>query len=65
MRQLVYTMFISDNPPSFHLWRKQNLIKHQQVSKYYENDCLENVFLLFFSLLPTKIVKKSHTWPKT
>ena len=24
---------------SFHLWWKENLIKHQKVSRYYENDC--------------------------
>ena len=39
MRQLLYTMFISNNRTSFHLWRKENLIKNQKVSKCYENDC--------------------------
>ena len=39
VRQLVYTMFISNNRPSFHLWWKENLVKHQKVSKYYETDC--------------------------
>ena len=44
MRQLVYTMFISNNHfissnPSFHLWWMENLVKHQKVSKYYETDC--------------------------
>ena len=38
MRQLVYTMFISNSHASFHLWLKENLVKHQKVSKYYEND---------------------------
>ena len=32
-------MIISSNLASFHLWWKENLIKHQKVSKYYENDC--------------------------
>ena len=32
-------MFISNNCPSFHLWRKENLLKHRKVSKYYELDC--------------------------
>ena len=32
-------MLISNNRPSFHLWGKKNLVKHQKVSKYYENDC--------------------------
>ena len=39
-RQLVYTMLISNNRTSFHLWRKENLVKHQRVLKYYENDCV-------------------------
>ena len=32
-------MFISNNRASFHFWGKENLVKHQKVSKYYENDC--------------------------
>ena len=32
-------MFISNNPVSLCLCRKENLIKHQKVSRYYENDC--------------------------
>ena len=32
-------MFKSNNRPSFHLWWKENLVKHQQVSKYYANYC--------------------------
>ena len=38
-RQLVYNMFVSSNRASFHLWWKENLVKHQKVSKYYKNDC--------------------------
>ena len=64
MRQLVCTMFLSNNRPSFPLWWKQNLVKHQQVSKYSENDSLQIFFLLFMSLLPTKFVKNSHIWDK-
>ena len=30
-------MFISNNCASLHLWCKENLIKHQKASKYYEN----------------------------
>ena len=53
-------MFISNNPTSFHLSRKGNLVKHQKVSKYFENDCrwLNNLYYLlaaqassFFNLL--------------
>ena len=32
-------MFVSNNRPSFHLWWKENLVKHWKVSKYYETDC--------------------------
>ena len=32
-------MFLSNNGPSFHLWWKKNLVKHREVSKYYETDC--------------------------
>ena len=32
-------MFISNNRASFHLWGKENLVKHRKVSKYYETDC--------------------------
>ena len=60
MRQLVYTMFISNNCQSFHLWLYENLAKHQKVSKYYENDCLQNFLLLFMSLLTASFIKNSH-----
>ena len=29
-------MFIANNRDSFHLWWKENLVKHQKVSKYYD-----------------------------
>ena len=35
---VLYTMFMSNNLPSLHLWRKKNLVKHCKVSKYYETD---------------------------
>ena len=31
-------MFISNNHTSFHLWWKENLVKHQKVLKHYGND---------------------------
>ena len=64
VRQLVYTMFISNNCPSLPLWWKENLIRHQQVSKYYGNDSLQNFLLDFMSLIPTKFVRNSHIWAK-
>ena len=60
MRQLVYTIFISNNCASSNLWWKDNLVKHQQVSKYYENDFLLNLPLLFMSLFIGKFVEKSQ-----
>ena len=32
-------MFISNNRPPFHLWRKEKLVKYQKLLTYYENDC--------------------------
>ena len=32
-------MFITNNQPLFQLWWKENLVKHQKVSKYYDHDC--------------------------
>ena len=64
MRQLVYTILISNNCSSLHLWWTENLVKLQQVSKYDEKDCLQIFLLLFMSLLPTKFVKNSHIWGK-
>ena len=37
MSQIVYIMFITNSRALFQLWRKENLVKHQKVSKYYEN----------------------------
>ena len=53
MRQLFYTMFISNNHPSFHLWWKENLVKHRKVSKYYETDC--RAFFIICHISPTKL----------
>ena len=55
-----HTMFVSNNRASFHLWRKEKLVKHQNVSRYFENDCLQNFLLLFMSLLTAPIVESSH-----
>ena len=32
-------MFITNNHASFHLWWDENFVKHQNVSKYYDQDC--------------------------
>ena len=59
VRQLLYTMFITNNHASFHLWQKENLVKYQKVSKCYVRDCLQNFILLFIFLLTALVVKNS------
>ena len=49
-------MLATKNHASFHLCWKENLVKHQKLSKYYENDCLKNFLLLFTA----PIVKSSY-----
>ena len=46
----------------FYLWWKDNLVKRQKVSKYYEIDCHENFLLLFMFLLTVPIAKNCHIW---
>ena len=60
MRKLVYTMFIIGNHDLFHFWGKENLVKHQKVSKYYGQDCLKNFTLQFMTLLRAAVFKTSH-----
>ena len=38
--------------------------KHQRVSKYYENDCLQNFLSHYMSLLTAKFVKGSRVWAR-
>ena len=38
MRQLIYTMFITNNHALFYLWWKENLAKHHEVSKNFDHD---------------------------
>ena len=47
MRQLVYATFITNNCASFYLWRKDNLVKHQKVTKYYVHDFSQGIKLYF------------------
>ena len=57
-------MFLNKIRTSFHLWGKENLVKHQHVSKCYENDCLENSVFLFMCLLTAPIDKNSHIYAR-
>ena len=38
----------------------KNLAERQKVSKYYENDCLQNFIFLHISAVTAKYVKNSH-----
>ena len=51
-------MFISINRPSFHLWWKENSVKNQKVSKYYETDC-RLTFVTYPSLCITCVTYKT------
>ena len=53
-------MFIKDIRALVQLWLKEYLVKHQEVSKYYENGCLQIFRFPFKSLLIAKFVKNSH-----
>ena len=50
LRQLLYTMFISNNRASFHLWWRGNWVKHHKVSKYYESN-----YRILWTSLGTKL----------
>ena len=60
VRQLIYTLFITNNHASLHLCWKENFVKYQKVSKYCAHDCLQNFLLLFMFLLIASIIKNSH-----
>ena len=60
MRQLVYTIFITNSHASFHLGSNENLMNHEKVSKFYEGSCLQNVLLLLMCLLKALIVENIH-----
>ena len=75
VRQLVYTIFITNYRVLFHMLWKENLVKHEKFSTYFENKCLQFFiiimfffcffcfflyFLLFMSLSTAPIVKKTY-----
>ena len=37
---------------------KKDLVKHQKVSKLYEDDCLQNFLLIFMFLLIAEFLEK-------
>ena len=50
-------MFITNNRASLHLRWNENLVKHQKVSKYYENDCTD-ICISWYSKICLFPVKK-------
>ena len=54
----VIWQLITNNPASFHLWWKENLLSQQKVSKHYELDC--KILFCFLCLLTALIVNNSH-----
>ena len=52
--------FITNNHASFHLWPKENLVKHEKFSQYYVLGCLRNFLFHFMLLFTVQVVKKSH-----
>ena len=56
----IYTKFIINNHALLHLWWRENLLKHPKVSKYYDKDCILNLFVPFMSLLTAPFIKSTH-----
>ena len=50
MRQLVYQVCCTGYDVSFYLWLIGSVLKHREVPKYYDQDCLKVFSLL--SILP-------------
>ena len=55
MRQLVYTMFINNNRPSFHLWWKKNSVKHRKIWS-------QNILKLIVATVGSNNVFASNWW---
>ena len=36
-------MYVTDNHASLHLWQEENLLKSEEVSKYYDHDCTTQI----------------------
>ena len=53
-------MFISNKTTPFHLWGKENLVKHQKVPKYYKIDFPEKLLPLFMTLLAAPTFRNIH-----
>ena len=62
---MIFPNFLSNNHASFHLWWKDILVKHQNVSEYYENDCrLHDTHLKNRVQFNNDSLAASHKFPK-
>ena len=43
-------MFITNNDDFFHLWSNEDFVKHQNVSKYYDQNFLKTFFIYFLCI---------------
>ena len=60
VRQLVYTILITNNHAPFLLWRNRNLVKYQKSLKVLLPRFSLKYSLAFMSLLTTPNVRNSH-----
>ena len=58
-------MFTNKNHTLFYLWWKESLVINKKIFNYHDHGCLQNVLLLFISLLTAPIVKNSHILAET
>ena len=52
-------IFSTNSHALFYLWRKENLVRHQKVSKYYDHDCK------FWEALKTSYFDQKQTFTST
>ena len=60
-------MFITKNQAMFHLGWNKNFVKHQNILKYYENDCIliygTNAGQISYSNIPCNFALTPSLWP--
>ena len=52
--EIINTRFITTNHTSFYLWWQKNLVKYQNVSKYYDHHCSYSLLFTSYFLLVTR-----------
>ena len=53
---------IASNHALLNLWREENLLKPQKLSKYYDHGCLQKIILHFMYLLTVSMLKTVIFW---